>query len=378
MRRPELPYAGLPGTRGTRGARSLRFAFIGLGRAARRFHVPALRRIDGTLVVGGYDEATSQRETFRQETGTPAFESVDELLERAAPDVVVVATPPSSHADLCLHGLAAGAHVIVEKPFVMTASEADRVLAAADAAGRSVAVIHQYREKPIFSALRDAIRTERYGRLAFCQLWQLMNEAPWESPTPWRSEMAQRTLLEGGVHLVDLMTMFFGELPAAVTARRSAGFHDDAEADAVQVVTLEFSGGRLGQITIDRLCKGGTRYLETRADCERGSLRASLGGRALVQVGLKRAERPGARIDYGLGGLAWAEVGTRRTVLARNGKDQDVDAAAVLLGRIVDALRSGAEPPSSAREARNVIAVIDAAYESAAAGARVSLSGRLV
>jgi len=356
----------------------LRFAFIGLGRAARRYHVPALKRIDDTFVVGGYDEAAPQREAWRQETGTPAFESLDELLERTAPDVVVVATPPSSHADLCLRGLGAGAHVIVEKPFVMTASEADRVLAAADAAGRSVAVIHQYREKPIFSALRDAIRAERYGRLVFCQLWQLMSEAPWENPTPWRSGMAQRTLLEGGVHLVDLMTMFFGELPTAVTAQHSAGFHAEADADAVQVVTLEFSGGRLGQITIDRLCKGGTRYLETRADCERGSLRASLGGRALVQVGLKRAERPGARVDYGLGGMAWAEVGPRRTVLARNGKDQDVDATAILFGRIVDAFRSGAEPPSSGREARDVIAVIDAAYDSAAAEARVALSDRLL
>ena len=151
-----------------------------------------------------------------------------------------------------------------------------RGLAAAALAGRSVVVNHQYREKPIFKAITDAVHAQEYGRLAFCQLWQLMNQAPWEEPTPWRAQMANRTLLEGGVHLVDLMISFFGELPEAVTAVHSAGYHGDGHADPVQVVALEFPGGRLGQITIDRLCKGGTRYLEVRADCERASLRAAV------------------------------------------------------------------------------------------------------
>jgi predicted dehydrogenase len=351
----------------------LRFAFIGLGRAARLYHIPALKELDDTVVIGGYDAEPTQRAAWREATGTPAFAGVEELLE-TKPDVVIVATPPDSHADLCVQALGAGAHVIVEKPFVTNAAEADRVLSAATAAGRSVAVNHQYRVKPIFSALEDAIRSERYGKLAFCQLWQLMNQAPWEDRAAWRAGMARRTLLEGGVHLVDLMTLFFGELPRAVSAQHSAGFHTDAEADAVQLVTMEFSGGRLGQITIDRLCRGGTRYLETRADCERASLRASLGGRALLQVGMKRAERAGARIDFGLGGLAWAETGTRRTVLARSAKDQDVQATRILFGRILAAFRSGDEPPSSAREARDVIAVIDAAYASAEQGRRIELS----
>jgi UDP-N-acetyl-2-amino-2-deoxyglucuronate dehydrogenase len=355
----------------------LRFAFIGLGRAARLYHLPALKEIDDTFVVGGYDPDPAQSAGWREATGTPAFASVEELLDQSKADIVIVATPPDSHADLAVQALGAGAHVIVEKPFVTNTDEADRVLTAASAAGRFVAVNHQYRVKPIFSALEDAIRNERYGKLAFCQLWQLMNQAPWEDRAAWRAGMAQRTLLEGGVHLVDLMTLFFGELPRAVSAQHSAGFHSDPAADAVQLVTMEFSGGRLGQITIDRLCRGGTRYLETRADCERASLRASLGGRALLQVGMKRAERAGARIDFGLGGIAWAETGTRRKVLARSAKDQDVEATRVLFGRILTAFRSGVEPPSSAREARDVIAVIDAAYASADEGRRIALPNRI-
>lgn len=354
----------------------MRFGFVGLGRAARLYHLPALRSLDGAELIGGFDAAEQQRASWRAQTGLPTFDSLEELLA-AGPDVVVVATPPGSHADVCVQVLAAGAHVICEKPFVTSSAEGDRVLAAAAAAGRRVAVNHQFREKPIFSAVREAIRAETYGRLAFCQLWQLMNLAPWNEPTEWRAGMSDRTLLEGGVHLVDLMIVLFGELPVAVQATHSAGFHPDPAADAVQLVTLEFSGGRLGQITIDRLCQGGTRYFEVRADCERGSLRASLGGRALVQLGLKRAERAGVKLDFGLGGLAWVEQGVRRRILARSPKEQDAWATGVLFDQIVAAFRADVEPPSSGREARDTIAVIEAAYEAAQRGERVELATRL-
>ncbi len=356
----------------------MRFGYVGLGRAARLYHLPALREVAGLAAVGGYDGLEQQRASWTRETGVPAFSDLDELLERARPDVVVVATPPDSHAELCIRALEAGAHVISEKPFVTSAEEGDRVIAAAERAGRLVAVNHQFREKPIFRTLRDRIAAEEYGRLAFCQIWQLMNLAPWDEPTAWRAGMAGRTLLEGGVHLVDLMVVLFGERPEAVLARHSAGFHTDPDADAVQLVTLEFPGGRLGQITIDRLCRGGTRYLEVRADCERASLRASLGGRALVQIGKKRAETTGARIDFGAGGLAWAELNLKRRVLARSPRDDGAQATASLLEGIVSAFEEGREPPSSAREARDVIAVIEAAYESAVDGVRVELAPRLL
>ena len=288
----------------------MRFAYIGLGRAARLYHFPSLGRVAGGVAVGGFDQSSDQRLSWQAKTGMPVFSSVEELLA-LEPDVVVVATPPATHAATCIAALEAGAHVVCEKPFVETVKEADAVLAAAAHAGRQVAVNHQFRAKPMFSAVTDAIRSEAYGRLAFCQLWQLMDLSPWEEPTSWRAGMARRTLLEGGVHLVDLMLVLFGELPEAVYARHSSGFHDDPEADAVQLLTLEFPGGRLGQITIDRLCRGGTRYFEVRADCERASLRGSLGGRAFVRLGRKRAESGLARIDFGATGLAWSRRASR-------------------------------------------------------------------
>jgi predicted dehydrogenase len=247
------------------------------------------------------------------------------------------------------------------------------VLEAAAAAKRSVAVNHEFREKPIFRAVREAIGTPAAGRLVFCQLWQLMDLAPWDEIVPWRAAMRDRALVEGGVHLVDLLLTMFGTVPEAVYARRSSGRRADQAADAINLVTLEFPDGLLGQITIDRLCPAATRYVELRADCEHVSLRASEGGRAVLQLGMKRAERPGGRIDFGLGGLAWSERGVRRRAIARNPRNPAVFATAELLRSVVAAIEDGREPPSSGREARDVMAVIDAAYQSASTGQRVEI-----
>jgi predicted dehydrogenase len=357
---------------------SMRVGVVGLGWAARAFHVPALRGITSVRLVGGADSDGGQRATWEKETGLSSFASFDELLDRGRPDAVVIATPPQSHGDLCLRALDAGLHVICEKPFVADVAEADRVLAAAAAAGKQVAVNHEFRQMPIFRAVREQIGAPQVGRLVFCQIWQLMDLAPWDEPVPWRASMPNRTLFEGGVHLIDLLMVMFGEKPAAVYARHSSGLEHERQADAVHLVTLEFSDGRLAQLTIDRLCKAGTRYVEVRADCEHASLRASHGGRAILQLGKKRAEKTGFRIDFGKGGLAWLERGLSRKPLARNPRDAAMHATRELAGAIIAALAAGEEPPSSGREARDVLEVIEGAYRSARTGERVELAPALV
>lgn len=353
----------------------MRCAIIGLGWAARAFHLPALAHVPNATLVGGCDPSPEQRASFSGQTATPAYETLDELFTETRPDAVVVATPPDSHRALCIEALGRGAHVLCEKPFVETVEDADVVLAAAAAAGRQVAINHQYREKPIFRAIRERIGTEDVGRLVFVQFSQLMDLAPWNEPVAWRRNMPNRTLFEGGVHLVDLMLTLVGEQPVAVYARHTSGLDQSRTADAIHLVVLEFSGGRLGQITIDRLCKAGTRYIELRVDCERASLRASYGGRVLLQAGLKRAERPALRLIYGLGGVAWLERGTARKTIGRNPRHPEIVATRALFRNIFAAFEAGTEPPSSGREGRNTLAVIEAAYRSAATGERVVLSG---
>ncbi len=106
----------------------LRVAVAGCGRIASSQHLPALRAAAAALPYG-----------------VPAFASLDELLERTRPQVVTVATLPSSHRDLTLQALAAGCHVLCEKPVAMNLAEAEEMVAAAERTGRLLSICFEYR-----------------------------------------------------------------------------------------------------------------------------------------------------------------------------------------------------------------------------------------
>ena len=350
---------------------SSRIAVVGLGNAGHTLHLPALAGISGVEVVGACDVDAGRRARAEATWKVPTFEAYETMLAKSRPDVVIIGTPPDSHADYCLKALDAGAHVICEKPFVSSLEEADRVIAAAKAANRRVALNHEFREMPIFRALRDA--AARPGRdVVFAQVWQLMDLPPWAEPG-WRGQMLQRTLYEAGVHLVDFVMALFGEKPRSVSATVSTCGVRESESDAVALCTLEFSRGRLAQIIQNRLCKGETQYFEVRAETGEASLRASFGGRARVTAGLHRSTKPHVRVDYGVSGIAWEEVGTKRTPLGKNPKEPGMIATRYVIEKTLAAFENGTKPPASAEDGRDVLEVIAAGYRSAATGQRIEL-----
>lgn len=353
----------------------MRIAVIGLGNAGTTLHLPALAGLPGVEACGMDVDATRRTAAARR-FNIPVYDDFDRLLAEQQPEIVMVGTPPDSHADYCLRSFAAGAHVLCEKPFVGSLAEADRVLAAARDSGRRIALNHEFREMPIFRAVRDAVASGATGGLVLTQIWQLMDLPPWAEPG-WRGQMLQRTLHEAGVHLIDLTVALFGELPIAVQARTSTCGVREGETDAVALVTLEFSRGRMAQITQNRLCKGETQYFEVRADTERASIRGSFGGRARLLAGLFRSTRPTLRFEYGISGTAWRERGGRREFLARNPKEPGMVATRAIVEQTLNAFREGTEPPVSGEAARDILFVIAAAYHSAATGIRLTLDSAL-
>lgn len=349
----------------------MRVAVIGLGNAGSTLHLPALAGLPGVEAVG-MDLDPGRRAEAAEQFRIPVYADFDQLVAEAKPDVVLVGTPPDSHASYCLRAFAAGADVLCEKPFVASLAEADEVLNAARASGRRIALNHDFREMPIFRAVRNAVSSGDTGGLVFAQVWQLMDMPPWSEPG-WRGQMLQRTLHEAGVHLVDFLMALFGERPIAVDARTSTCGVRDGDTDAVALVTLEFSRGRLAQVTQNRLCKGETQYFEVRADTERASIRASFGGRARLMAGLFRSTRPSLRVEYGVSGMAWRERAGKREFLARNPKDPGMIATRNIIRQTLEAFASGGEPPVSGETARDVLAVIAGAYRSAATGVRCRL-----
>ncbi|MEO7501886.1 MAG: Gfo/Idh/MocA family oxidoreductase, partial [Gemmatimonadaceae bacterium] len=332
-------------------------------------HLPALSGIKGAIVVGACAHDPMHRARARQKFEVPVFSELESMLAEGRPDVLIIATPPDTHAALCLRAIEVGVDAICEKPFVSTLEEADFVIDAAIRAGRRVALNHEFREMPIFRSIIDHAGPSTDKPVFFAQAWQNVYLPP-GSESGWRREMQRRTLHEAGVHLVDYLLALFGDKPQAVWASMVDGGGEDGGADGLTLVALEFSNGRLAQIVQNRLSRGDTQYFEVRADTQDASYRASFGGRARLTTGLFRSTVPHVRFEYGASGIAWRETGKSRKVLARNPKNPRVAATRYLLKKTLDAFRSGGPLPASAADGRAALEVIDACYAAAASGRR--------
>ncbi|MHC4934538.1 MAG: Gfo/Idh/MocA family protein [Planctomycetota bacterium] len=350
--------------------RGERVALLGLGPAGRSIHVPACRRA-GLSLVAAADPQPRARELARDlASDLPLYEDPLRLLEEHAPDWVIVAAPPAAHHELCLLALRHRAHVLCEKPFVERLEAADAVLAAAKSAERQVVVNFEFPHMPIFKACLAELGGADFGRALFFQAWEHLAEHRGDAAS-WRQ--SGKTMQEFGPHVVDLAVRVFGAYPVEVIARMPQ-VDGASESDLIDVVTLTFPGGQVASIVLDRACRGRHRYLETRIDGEHASLRASIGGRLGLSMFVSAASRlPRVRLDFAGGGQAWREVGDRRTLLARNPRDIFAFASAQHLRAVVDAVAQGREPPNSARHAREIVRVIEAAYSSARSGGVASL-----
>ena len=345
-----------------------RIAIAGLGAAARDIHLPAYAGLP-LQVVGGCDPAAPGR-AFP----FPVFASVEEMLDKTRPDILTVAAPPDQHLELVEQGLAAGCHVLCEKPFMPTLVAADRACALARERGRVVVVNNQYRFMDIHREARRRIGTTEFGDLLFVSVQQsfFTTEA---TEAGWRGRDPRRTWKEFGTHVVDLCRFFFDEDPVAVTARmpRPGG---GGGPDLLDLVQLEFSRDRVAQVVLDRLSRGPHRYLTVRLDGSAGCIETRLGGGIEARAGVRGGtRRPFVGLDVSLGGRARLFHGERFRRIASEPLDVFARATRRLVGAMLEALDRGTIPPSSAEDNRRTLAATLAAYESADRRASVRLDG---
>jgi predicted dehydrogenase len=127
-------------------------------------HVEALRRIGAEVVglVGSSPEATRRK---GEEIGVPAYDSLDALLAAPGLTSVHITTPNYLHAPMVEQVLAAGKHVVCEKPLAMNVAEGERLLRLALEAGVVHAVNFNIRFYPLCQQARAMVRSGEIGRL---------------------------------------------------------------------------------------------------------------------------------------------------------------------------------------------------------------------
>lgn len=143
----------------------LRIGVVGVGLLGER-HAQFWAQQPDVELVGVADARPERAEGVAEAWGAPAAcASAEELIDRARPDAVSVATPDFAHREPVVAALERGVHVLVEKPLAMSTDDADLMLGAAGRAGRVLMVNHSMRWIPHHAALKRSVAAGELGQV---------------------------------------------------------------------------------------------------------------------------------------------------------------------------------------------------------------------
>jgi len=173
-------------------------------------HVPEAR----VVAVSGGRRAPK----LAADLGVPCTADLAQLLAQPQVQAVIVATPDATHAPITLQVLAAGKHVLVEKPMATTLRDCDAMIGTARSAGRVLMLAHTQRFRDGNLKAHEMIRGGAIGRVLAVEETQHLGSAP--ELAGWSQTGENRgTLLSGGVHNLDRLRWLTGVEVATVSAQ---------------------------------------------------------------------------------------------------------------------------------------------------------------
>ncbi|MGI5242736.1 Gfo/Idh/MocA family protein [Dactylosporangium sp. CA-139066] len=188
--------------------RPLGLGLVGAGEVAAR-HVQAADSVPEVRIAATYD--------LRPERSTvPDF---DALLAHPGVEVVVLTVPHALHEDLAVRALAAGKHVLVEKPMATTTAACARMIAAAEAAGTVLWVGQQQRQFAHVRAARDLLRSGELGEIRAYREIRSNHYGPGRPAWFFDPGLAGGGVaMLVGIHTIDRAAILLGAAPVAVAA----------------------------------------------------------------------------------------------------------------------------------------------------------------
>lgn len=175
---------------------------IGLGRSGWGIHCLHLADNPDYNLVAVVDPLEERREEALEKLGVQrAYADPDELFADDEVELIVVATPSHTHKELGLKALKAGKHVMIEKPFAVSAEEADELIQEARTRDRIVTCFQSRRLDPDFLKVQQLIDEGRIGRVFYIRngRYQFQRRRDWQTLT----KMGGGMLFNWGAHLID-------------------------------------------------------------------------------------------------------------------------------------------------------------------------------
>lgn len=351
----------------------IRVLIVGTGGMALQ-HAKAYAAMDGVEIVAAVDTNKEKLAAFCKEHAIPrAFESVADVLEWGAFDAVSNVTPDGVHHRTTLPLLAAGKHVLCEKPLSNNFADAAEMAEVAATAGVVNMVNLSYREGPAMMhaaelVAQGAIGEVRHFEASYLQSW--LTQPAWgewrtDEAWLWRLSTAhgsQGALGDVGVHILDYATYVAGADPASLSCRLTTfdkapggellGYTLDANDSFTIQMTL--ANGAVGVVHASRMASGHINDLSLR-------IFGTLGGLDVRFCDWKSSLR-GCLGDDRLSGT-WRDI--------------EAPAIATNYARFIEAIRLGKKVAPDFARGATLQQVIDLAVMSDADGARdLTLSRR--
>ena len=256
-------------------------------------------------------------------------------------DAVYIPLPNSLHAPWTLAALAAGKHVLCEKPFTSNAAEAVTVAeAAAAAADRGLVVLEafHYRYHPLAHRMREIVESGELGRLHHLEAW-LCAPIPNKSDIRYQFALAGGAMMDMGSYVVHMARMLGGEEPSVLSAR--AKLHG-ADIDRAMSAELQFPSGHTASVHCS-MWSSSLLHLAARVVGDQGELRV------FNPIGPQYA----SWLTVRSGGTRRIEIPARRPTYAYQ------------LDAFCDAVLRGRPALTTAEDAVANMTIIDAVYRAA-------------
>ena len=234
---------------------SRRIGIIGVGFGA-QVHVPGFQS-EGWEVAAICSRSREKAQKVATEVGIARVHTDPmELIRRDDLDAVAITTPPAAHHPLAIAALAAGKHVLCEKPFALNAGQAAAMRDAAEKSGRTAMIAHEFRHTPQRAYIKRLLADNHIGRFRLCTMELFLDRYVTKEARPltWNAWKSEGGGLLGalGSHYIDALRYWFGEI--ATVSGRVAALRPDvldaatgrtikAETDDTFAFTLTFADG---------------------------------------------------------------------------------------------------------------------------------------
>ncbi|HEY4463119.1 MAG TPA: Gfo/Idh/MocA family oxidoreductase [Streptosporangiaceae bacterium] len=334
-------------------------AVVGAGAIVDVAHLPAYRRA-GLEITGLFDLNRQRAHEVAARHGVPrVYTSLDELLGDEHVRVVDIAVAPQAQPGIVRQAIAAGKHLLGQKPFVPDANTGDELIELAEQGGLLIAVNQQLRYDEGMAAARAMVEAGWIGEVTAMTF--TVNVATDWTPWPWLVQSDRLEIMYHSIHYLDAIRAVLGE-PGHVFCTGSRTPGQLAAGETRTISTLVFPGDARGLVHATHENRTGDPEATFRIDGTDGSIKGTLG----------------LLYDYPHGRPDTLEVSSR-TVPTDGWLAYPVtsrwipDAFAGPMGSLLRAMATGGQPYPTARDNLGTIRLVEALYTSMDSGHSVSV-----